>query len=332
MRKLKDKLKLFFMKNKKFFGFIIVIILALFSGAGIDFAIRPTENGEFTIETSFSLHLSDIQKPALIETEEGEEILDENIVTVEEVAGNQIAFECEEGEECGQGAFIYAPTETPTAFKDYTLGGCWNTDGYYGSQCWDLADMFWQNYTGRNFSTCGTGAVKGGWDCREYNAGNEFELITDKNELQAGDWIVFSSGKYGHIGMALGSYNDGYISLLGQNQGGSPCESGGSATNIININLNSFLGAFRPKSYIKPEPTPTPLPISNCVYWHVLEGDTMSKIMLECEGTVVYGEPMNDYAKTWYSLVMNKGKSVYEGWTSGTGVGLFIDDDLEHRF
>ena len=320
------------MKNKKYLGLVIVIILALFSGAGIDFAIRPTENGEFTIETSFSLHLSDIQKPALIETEEGEEIVDENIVTVEEVAGNQIAFECDEGEECGQGAFIYAPTETPTAFKDYTLGGCWNTDGHYGSQCWDLADMFWQNYAGRNFSTCGTGAVKGGWDCKEYNAGTEFELITDKTALQAGDWVVFYSGRYGHIGMALGSYNDGYVSLLGQNQGGTPCPDGGSATNIININLNSFLGAFRPKSYIKPEPAPTPLPISNCVQWHVLEGDTMSKIMLECEGTVVYGEAMNAYAKTWYSLVYNKGKSVYDGWTSGSGVGLFIDDDIEHRF
>lgn len=332
MTKLNNKLKRFFLKNKKYFGLVVVIILALLSGAGIDFAVRPTENGEFTIETSFSLHLSDIQKPALIETEEGEEIVDENIVTVEEVSGNQIAVECEEGEECGQGAFIYAPTETPTAFKDYTLGQCWNTDGYYGSQCWDLADMFWQNYTGRNFSTCGTGAVKGGWDCKEYNAGTEFEIITDKTALQAGDWIVFSSGKYGHIGMALGSYNNGYVSLLGQNQGGTPCEGGGSATNIININLNSFLGAFRPKSYIKPEPTPTPLPISKCVQWHVLAGDTMSKIMLECEGTVVYGEAMNAYAKTWYSLIFNKGKSVYDGWTSGSGVGLFIDDDIEHRF
>lgn len=330
MTKLKDKLRRFFIKNKKYLGLVVVIILALFSGAGIDFAIRPTENGELTIETSFSLHLSDVQQPALIETEEGEEVELDNIVTIEEVAGNQIA--CEEDEECGQGSYVYAPTETPTAFKDYTLGYCWNTDGHYGSQCWDLADMFWQNYAGRNFSTCGTGGAKGSWNCKEYNAGEEFELIYNKEDLQLGDWVIFSSGTYGHVGMALGSYNNGYVTLLGQNQGGTPCEGGGSATNIININLASFVGAFRPKSYIKPEPTPTPLPISNCVNWHVLQGDTMSKIMLECEGTVVYGEPMNDYAKTWYSLVMNKGKSVYEGWTSGTGVGLFIDDDLEHRF
>lgn len=328
MKKAKKDKSLF----KKIIVVIITILISIFAGAGIDIAIRPTENGEFTIETSFSLHLSDIQKPALIETETGEEILDENIVTVEEVVGNQIAYECEEGEECGRGMYIYAPTETPTAFKDYTIGGCWDTDLYYSAQCWDLADLFFQNYAGRNFSTCGTGAAKGAWNCKEENAGDDFVLIYNKEELQAGDWVVFSSGTYGHVGMAMGGYNNGYISLLGQNQGGAACEGGGAAANIINISLNSFVGAFRPKSYIKPEPTPAPLPISNCIEWHVLQGDTMSKIMLECEGTVVYGEAMNAYAKTWYSLVMKPGQSVYEGWTSGSGVGLYANDDIEHRF
>lgn len=331
MKKLKDKFKRFFMKNKKFLGLLAVIILALFSGAGIDFAIRPTENGEFTIETSFSLHLSEVQKPALIENEAGEEVELENIVTIEEVAGNQIAFECEEGEECGQGSFIYAPTETPTAFKDYTLGQCWNTDGYYGSQCWDLADMFWQNYAGRNFSTCGTGGAKGSWNCKEYNAGEEFELIYNKEDIQLGDWLIFSSGTYGHVGMAMGSYNNGYVTLLGQNQGGTPCEGGGSATNIININLASFVGAFRPKSYIKPEPVAPIIPISGCLDWNVVEGDTMSGIMLYCEGVVVYGEPMNQYADSWISQIMNKGHSVYYGWSHDTGVGLFKGDYITHE-
>lgn len=327
MKKAKKDKSLF----KKIIVVIITILISIFAGAGIDIAIRPTENGEFTIETSFSLHLSDIQKPALIETETGEEILDENIVTVEEVVGNQIAYECEEGEECGRGMYIYAPTETPTAFKDFTLGGCWDTDLHYSAQCWDLADLFFQNYAGRNFSTCGTGAAKGAWNCKEENAGDDFVLIYNKEELQAGDWVVFSSGTYGHVGMAMGGYNNGYISLLGQNQGGAACEGGGAAANIINISLNSFVGAFRPKTYIKPEPTPTPLPISNCVKWHVIRGDTMSKIMLECEGTVVYGDPMDAYAKTWYSLIYKPNQSVYDGWHSKTGVGLYAGDDIEHR-
>lgn len=318
---------------KQIISIILVALLGIAAGCGVGVNISAGfSEGTLNINAGFSMELSDEQIPALIENAEGEEVYDENIVTVEEVAGNQIAHECPEGEECGQGRYIYAPTDSPAIFKEYVYGGCWNTDGYYGAQCWDLADLFWQNYAGRNFSTCGTGAAKGSWNCKEYNAGDEFELIYNKEDLQAGDWVIFSSGKYGHVGMAMGSYNNGYVSLLGQNQGGSACEGGGSSANIINISLSSFVGAFRPKSYIKPEPKPEPIPISNCIEWHVLRGDTMSKIMLECEGTVVYGEAMNAYAKTWYSLVYKPGQSVYDGWNSPSGVGLYAGDDIEHRF
>lgn len=318
---------------KKIIIYLVIIILALLSGAGIDFAIRPTENGEIVIDTSFSLELASTQQPAVIETAEGTEMTSADIVTVEEVSGNQLVNECPEGEECGQGRYIYAPTETFTVFKDYTLGNCFDVDGAYGAQCWDLAALFWMNYTqdGRTFSTCGTGAAKGSWNCKEYNAGDDFDLIYDPLQIQAGDWVIFGSGQYGHVGMAMGSYNNGYVTLLGQNQGGSVCNGGGSSTNIINISLKSFVGAFRPKSYIKPEPTPEIIPVSNCINWHVNRGDTMSKIMLECEGTVIYGEPMDAYAKTWYSLIYRPGQSVYDGWHSETGVGLYAGDDIEHK-
>ena len=325
----------FIKQHKNFLYLFIGIIVAMFAGVGIDFAIRPSETGEIVIETSFSMHLAEKQIPAVVENSEGETEITEDIVTVEEVDGNQLVNECPEGEEeCGQGRYIYAPTNTFTAFKDYTYGQCWDVDSAYGGQCWDLAALFWMNYTdnGRTLSTCGTGAAYGAWNCKEQNAGDEFELIYNASELQAGDWIIFGGGQYGHVGMAVGEYNNGYIALLGQNQGGAPCSGGGSSTNIINISTKNFLGAFRPKTYIKPTPTPTPIPISNCVQWHVLQGDTMSKIMLECEGTVVYGEAMDAYAQSWFSLVYKPGQSVYEGWHSETGVGLYAGDDIEHRF
>lgn len=304
---------------------VLFFVLSLMAGAGIDIAIRPTDNG-LVIDTSYTLELSEVQIPAQIDDEP--DLV--NIPTVEEVYSNQKNAECPDGvEECGLGKYIYAPTETPEEFKDYVIGKCWNTDGYYGSQCWDLVDLFWQNYAGRNFSTCGTHIIKGAWECKEYNAGTEFELIYDPTELQYGDFVLFSSGSTGHGGMATGSYNNGYISLLGQNQGGKPCEGGGSSANIINISLKSFIGAFRPKSYIKIDPEP--IPISGCMLWSVKRGDTMSRIMLECEGTVVYGEAMDNYAKSWYSLIYNKGKSVYDGWNSERGVGLFAGDEIEHR-
>lgn len=328
---MKSLIKKFTLKQIISIILVAVVGVAAGCGAGLNISAGFSE-GKLSISAGFSMELSDEQIPALIENSEGVEIYDENIVTVEEVAGNQIAHECPEGEECGQGRYIYAPTDSPVAFKDYVYGGCWNTDGYYGAQCWDLADLFWQNYAGRNFSTCGTGAAKGSWNCKEYNAGDEFELVYNPEDLQAGDWIIFSSGTYGHVGMSVGTYNNGYIALLGQNQGGSSCEGGGSAANIINISLKSFVGAFRPKSYIKPAPEPEPIPISGCVEWHVKRGDTMSRIMLDCEGTVVYGEAMDNYAKSWYSLVYKPGQSVYDGWHSKSGVGLYAGDDIEHRF
>ena len=314
-------------KIKKFISLILVILGV--SGGYI--TARITEDHKIEIKSDiildYSIELSDESVETKIETDEGEiEIIE--APTVESVDSG--TSECPEGSECGLGKYIYAPTDTATSFKDYTINKCWNTDDYAGSQCWDLGDLFWQNYAGRNLSTCGTGAAKGTWNCKEQNAGDEFILITDKSKLQLGDWVVFNNGKYGHIGMAMGTYNNGYIALLGQNQGGKACTGGGSSTNIINISLNSFVGAFRPKSYIKPEPVP-PLPITGCIKWHVLKGDTMSKIMLECEKTVVYGEAMDAYAKTWYSLIYKPNQSVYDGWHSNTGVGLYAGDDIEHR-
>lgn len=282
------------------------------------------------LTSDYKIELAEKQIETIIETEEGEiEVL--TAPTVERVENNQV--KCEEGEECGQGQYIYAPVNTPWEFKDYTLGNCYNTDGYYGAQCWDLGDLFWQNYAGRNLSTCGTGGAKGAWLCKEQNAGDNFDLITDTHALQAGDWIIFNGGQYGHVGMSLGSYNNGYIALLGQNQGGAACNGGGQATNIINISLKDFAGAFRPKSYKKPDPTPTPtpIPLTGCTEWNVVEGDTMSGIMLTCEHTVVYGEAMDNYAKTWYSRYYRPNQSVYDGWKSESGVGLYNGDTIDHK-
>ena len=308
---------------------IISIVFGLIGGYGFNLSVtKDPETNEIIVETN-NIELSEDQTRAtLIENENGD-IEEIDAVTVEAVESTQDVKECAEGEECGQG--WYVDTSSPQAFKNAVYAQCVDTDGYYGSQCWDLGNLFWQNYAGRTLSTCGTGAAKGSWNCKEYNAGDEFELIYDPTSLQAGDWIIFTNGTYGHVGMAMGGYNDGYIALLGTNQGGSSCSGGGSSANIINISLKNFGGAFRPKSYIvKPEPEPV-IPISGCIKWHVEHGDTMSKIMLECENTIVYGEPMNEYAKTWYSLVYKPGQSVYDGWHSKTGVGLYAGDDIEHR-
>ena len=314
---------------KGILSIIISVLIGILGGYGFSLTIfQDPETKEIIVETN-NIELSEDQTRAtLIENENGD-IEEIETVTVEAVENNQSVVECGEDEECGQG--WYVDTSSPQAFKNAVYNSCVDTDGYYGSQCWDLGNLFWQNYAGRALSTCGTGAAKGTWNCKEQNAGDEFELIADPTALQAGDWIIFTNGTYGHIGMAMGSYNDGYIALLGTNQGGSSCSGGGSSANIINISLKNFGGAFRPKSYIAKTEPESVIPISGCVKWHVEHGDTMSKIMLECENTIVYGEAMNNYAKSWYSLVYKPGQSVYDGWHSKSGVGLYAGDDIEHR-
>ena len=332
MGKLTSKLDLRNISWKSVVTFIIVLILGLITGSGIGLSLSP--EGEMTVETDYAIELADEQREATIEAADGTiEVI--AAPTVESIDGAQLAEECGEDEECGRG--WYVDTSTPQAFQAGIINQCIDTDGHFGSQCWDAGNLFWQNYAGRALSTCGTGAAKGtiADGCYQKNAGDEFEMVWDANALQPGDWVVFTNGQYGHIGMALGYSNNGYIALLGTNQGGSPCSGGGSTANIINISLANFGGAFRPKSYIKAEPEPEPepevVPVSGCVQWHVERGDTMSKIMLECENTVVYGSAMDAYAKTWYSLVYVPGQSVYDGWHSSSGVGLYAGDDIEHR-
>lgn len=147
------------------------------------------------------------------------------------------------------------PIDSPEAFAKATLDKCISMGNVFGSQCVSLARAYWFSYANRIFSTCGTGMAKGAWNCKEKNAGEEFILIYNQQELKEGDWIIFDGGEYGHVGMAMGKPKNGYISLLGENQGGKTCEGGGSATNIVNISLKNFIGAYRPKIY---EPIPVP--------------------------------------------------------------------------
>lgn len=227
----------------------------------------------------------------------------------------------------------YYNTSSPEAFKNDTLGKCIVGNNIYGAQCVSLARVFWWSYANRDVSTCGTGMAKGMMNCWQENAGNEFLVYwkQDAYKIQAGDWLVFEGGQYGHIGMALGEPLNGYVGLLGENQGGRECYGGGAATNIINISLAGLIGYYRPKAYIKPVPTPTPQPIipDKCDIRNVITGDTLSAIMLEREGYIDWTK-MNDYAKKWHSVDYKLTESVYDGWISENGVGLFAGDTIEY--
>lgn len=262
MTKAKEKVKVKLPNGKRKFGKLnIISIIILLIGSGIlgffnvslNIKVSDLENKEaveLVIDTGSKIELSENQEiETVLETEDGK-IEVESLPVVDMVDGGEIQIE-DESLDLGKGE--YYPFETPQEFKDATLGKCIDLDSKWGSQCVDLANAFWKEYTNRWITTCGTGTARGIWDCKEKNAGNEFKLIENAKDIETGDWIVFDGGVYGHVGMALGKPNKGYVALLGENQGGTSCADGGSATNIINISLKTFKGAFRPKIYDLPK-------------------------------------------------------------------------------
>ena len=254
---------------------VILLIVTIITGLTIKINI---ENGK--IEATIEYSKDEI--PALIEDRgEVKEYDGEEIKTVEEVDGGLfedkdtgISLSDGQYEDLGSAVELF-DTSTPEAFRNDTLGKCIYANNRFGAQCVSLARSFWWSYAGRDVSTCGTGMAKGMMNCAGENAGDEFLVFWGSNGIQSGDWLVFDGGQYGHVGMALGEANNGYVALLGENQGGRYCEGGGAATNIINISLKNLIGYYRPKAYIKPEPVPEPTPSDA---YTVKRGDTLGDI------------------------------------------------------
>lgn len=241
--------------------FILGFLCLALIGIGVTIKIN-SETGEIIINP---VTYSEEQIPAFIEDDKGEVIEIEGIPTVEEVDGGlfedkDTGLSTAEGDYEDLGWSETFNVSSPEAFKNDTLNKCISANNKWGSQCVSLARVFWWSYADRDVSTCGTGMAKGMMECSEQNAGDDFVVFwsEDFSQIQAGDWLVFTGGQYGHVGMALGSVNKGYVTLLGENQGGTACPEGGSATNIINISIKNLIGFYRPKAYIKP-PKPTPV-------------------------------------------------------------------------
>ena len=146
--------------------------------------------------------------------------------------------------------------KNPEEFRNATLGKRIDVDNFPKEQpyqCWDLPAFFWSRVVGRFLATKqGGGGAKDCWNySRIYNAGSEFELITDRNALRVGDWLIDNGGEWGHVGMITGIVAQGQVvRLLGQNQ---PY----GYVNEINFSLRNFAGAFRLKAWNN-SPTPAP--------------------------------------------------------------------------
>ena len=130
--------------------------------------------------------------------------------------------------------------------------------------------------------------------------------------------------QYGHTVMYL--YSTGSNTAMVNDANYSPLKV---ATHNMNISGYKWVvpGDYTPQ----PTPEPTPEPVASCDVINVVKGDTLGAIMKMCEGYVQYGSAMDAYAKTWYSTKVKPGQSVYEGWYSKSGVGLYAGDTIERR-
>lgn len=242
--------------------FYIPVILAILGGLGVTGFIKLSEN-KITLEIEYA---ETSVEPTYMD--KGGEY-EEEIPTVEDIDGGgrfQDTINIVDGEEplyYELGSIEEVDTSSPEAFKKSTLGRCIRANNYWGAQCVSLSRVFWWGYAGYDVSTCGTGLAKGMMKCPEENARDKFKVIWDKSEIQDGTWIVLDGKTTGHVCMALSKPNGDYVSCLGENQGGIPCEGmGGAGTNIINISLKNFIGGYTPLDYIVPEPEPEPEPLA----------------------------------------------------------------------
>lgn len=138
----------------------------------------------------------------------------------------------------------------------YPVGSAIDTDGAWGAQCWDYANAFWLAQVNRRLETGPNHTAAECWTySRTVNAGSDFDLITDWNQIKKGDWIVWTGGAYGHIGMAYsdGPNGSGLIDVYAQNQGGLAWPTGGAAISSMQYarvqGSLTFAGAFRYKKW-----------------------------------------------------------------------------------
>ena len=269
------------MKNKLkiIIGTIIIVAVAVLAGIGIDLNI--SDDGKVTINKSSE------SVPAVVELDGQEQVIEAQ--TVESVDAKVVTpkDECPEGsEECAKGAYL-PPIDitSPSSFYNSVINQCIDFDGAYGSQCFDLMAYFHKAYTGRWLSANGTGAAYGIWDARDYNnQGNEYELTAGTSGIRPGAFGIWHYGQHGHVALILSYPHDGYVTVLGTNQGGHACPGGGAAANIINLSLNNFSGTFMPRSWIPPEPTPEhePVPaLSDVVEYTYAKGDQFGEVLIK---------------------------------------------------
>ena len=152
--------------------------------------------------------------------------------------------------------YVKVAHATYQQFRNATLGNGYNVDQSYGNQCWDFCALLWWQY-GLTLHTGPKGWASECWTVsRTLNAVPPFTQVTSISDIKRGDCVVFkgtSNYPTGHIAFADEDYKDGMtrMNFLGQNQG----QGSLNPSNIANISLANFIGAFRNSNWATSKPS-----------------------------------------------------------------------------
>ena len=291
-------------------GFVI-LLCAIFIIFG-----QQSENGSITLDGN-NATISDSTKQFIEDAEEAMwRIMNQDAPTDQEVE------EANDEEATGQGFYTTIDEVLGRRLSDGNNdnGAGWQCSRYTG---W-LATGKWSYSSAHPDYGPVNGKAVAEWLVKNY--GYKYIDQPVKGAIGSGGFNT----KYGHTAMYL--YSTGAHTAMVNDANYVPL-----TVSTHNMNIEGWVwvvpGNYNPTPEPTPEPAPepTPVPQTGCKEWNVKKGDTMSKIMLTCEGTVVYGEAMNRYADSWISQRYNKGNSVYYGWSHGTGYGLYAGDLLLHN-
>ena len=152
--------------------------------------------------------------------------------------------------------YVKVAHATYQQFRDATLGNGYNVDKAYGNQCWDFCALLWWQY-GLTLHTGPKGWASECWtSSRALNAVFPFTQVTKVSDIKRGDCVVFkgtSNYPTGHIAFADEDYKESMtrMNFLGQNQG----QGSLNPSNIANISLANFIGAFRNSNWTTSKPS-----------------------------------------------------------------------------
>lgn len=161
--------------------------------------------------------------------------------------------------------YVQLPYDSYDSWRASVISNGFDVDNVGGCLSLDLANEFWWNigfpagypFTNNTldpYQVWTYASQNASWDGTQY-----FELISDKTQIKRGDIIVcntFGQSPTGQIGFADEAYNgSNTITLLSQDNGGTPDPAGGSYVNVANYSLEYFLGAFRYREWhVTPPP------------------------------------------------------------------------------